>query len=241
MRKVLILALICILAYLSYDAIFNGGDLLLEAIGYQEIESANEELNMLIEQLNQKNSIEYSTKRANLDAAVQEYERIKKEYESLAAKQKQMAYESTDLYNLEFLWTELGNYARENQIVMKMNIGRSVTAMNNSEEYVICDLEFDVIGEYIKVTDFLYALEDDDRFAFEISEFSMVKANVSETSKLFPTDTPSNIINGAVNAKFKVNGLPVYASTVSAFTTDSTQEKNDDGMNGNGSVTPATP
>ena len=96
MRKVLILALICILAYLSYDAIFNGGDLLLEAIGYQEIESANEELNMLIEQLNQKNSIEYSTKRANLDTAVQEYERIKKEYESLAAKQKQMAYESTD-------------------------------------------------------------------------------------------------------------------------------------------------
>ena len=126
---------------------------------------------------------------------------------------------------------------------MKMNIGRSVTAMNNSEEYIICDLEFDVIGEYIKVTDFLYALEDDDRFAFEISEFSMVKANISETSKLFPTDTPSNIINGAVNAKFKVNGLPVNASTVSTFTTDSTQEKNDDGMNGNGfgSVTPATP
>lgn len=247
MRKVLILALICLLSYLAYDAVINGGDLLLEAKGYQEIEEANTELDMLIEQLNQKNSIEYSTKRDALNVAVQDYERIKAEYEDLASTQKQMAYESTDLYDLEFLWTELGNYARENQVIMKMNIGKSTTAMTDSAEYVICDLDFDVIGGYIKVTDFLYALEDDDRFAFEICEFSMVKANSSDASQLFPSNTPTDVIQGAVNAKFKVKGLPVNASTVSTFATDETQESTDAGMGTMGagtgfeSVTPVTP
>ena len=247
MRKVGILIIICLLVYLSYDAVYNGNGF-LKPVSYTQIQTANKELDMLIATLNQKNTTEYSASKAELESSVQTYESTRTQYESLAETQKQMAYESTDLYDLEFLWTELGNYARENQVVMKMNIGKSTTAMTDSAEYVICDLDFDVIGGYIKVTDFLYALEDDDRFAFEICEFSMVKANSSDASQLFPSNTPTDVIQGAVNAKFKVKGLPVNASTVSSFTTEESGEESAESgdmynsmPSGTGSVTPAIP
>ena len=159
-----------------------------------------------------------------------------------------MAYETTDLYDLEFLWTELGNYSRKNTVAMKMNIARSTTSYSESEEYIICDLDFDVIGGYINVTDFIYDLEDDDRFGFEICEFSMVKANSSDASSLLPNNTPSDMVEGAVIANFKVKGLPVNASTVSSFTTEESGEESAESgdmynsmPSGTGSVTPAIP
>lgn len=247
MRKVGILIIICLLVYLSYDAVWNGNGV-LNPKSYKDIQAANDELDMLIDALNQKNTTEYAAKKADLERAVQDYEATRAQYESLAETQKQMAYESTDLYDLEFLWTELGNYSRKNTVAMKMNISKSTTSYSESEEYIICDLDFDIIGGYINVTDFIYDIEDDDRFGFEICEFSMVKANSSDASGLLPQNTPQEMVEGAVNAKFKVKGLPVNSSTVSTFSseeTESTETGYDDGYSsmpsGAGSVTPAVP
>ena len=247
MRKVGILIIICLLVYLSYEAVYNGNGF-LKPVSYTQIQTANKELDMLIATLNQKNTTEYSASKADLESSVQTYESTRTQYESLAETQKQMAYESTDLYDLEFLWTELGNYSRKNTVAMKMNIARSTTSYSESEEYIICDLDFDVIGGYINVTDFIYDLEDDDRFGFEICEFSMVKANSSDASSLLPNNTPSEMVEGAVNAKFKFKGLPVNASTVSSFTTEESGEESAESgdmynsmPSGTGSVTPAIP
>ena len=248
MRKVAILIIICLLLYLSYDAVWNGSGFILNPVSYLDIQKANDELDILIDTLNQKNTTEYATKKAELEKSVQSYESIRTQYESLAETQKQMAYESTDLYDLEFLWTELGNYSKKNTVAMKMNISKSTTSYSESEEYIICDLDFDIIGGYINVTDFIYDLEDDDRFGFEICEFSMIKANSSDASSLLPLNTPSEMVEGAVNAKFKVKGLPVNSSTVSTFTSNESEETSTgyDDMyssmpSGAGSVTPAIP
>lgn len=247
MRKVGILIIICLLVYLSYDAIYNGNGF-LKPVSYTDIQTANKELDMLITTLNQKNTTEYSASKANLASAVQTYESTRSQYEALAETQKQMAYESTDLYDLEFLWTEIGNYSRKNTVAMKMNIAKSTTSYSESEEYIICDLDFDLVGGYINVTDFIYDIEDDDRFGFEICEFSMVKADSSTASSLLPNNTPTEMVEGAVNAKFKVKGLPVNASTVSTFTSEENEGNSTEGgdmfssmPNGSGSVTPAMP
>lgn len=247
MRKVGILIIICLLVYLSYDAIYNGNGF-LKPVSYTDIQTANKELDMLITTLNQKNTTEYSASKANLASAVQTYESTRSQYEALAETQKQMAYESTDLYDLEFLWTEIGNYSRKNTVAMKMNIAKSTTSYSESEEYIICDLDFDLVGGYINVTDFIYDIEDDDRFGFEICEFSMVKADSSTASSLLPNNTPTEMVEGAVNAKFKVKGLPVNASTVSTFTSEENEENSTEGgdmfssmPNGSSSVTPAMP
>ena len=64
MRKVGILIIICLLVYLSYDAVYNGKGF-LKPVSYTQIQTANKELDMLIATLNQKNTTEYSSSKAN--------------------------------------------------------------------------------------------------------------------------------------------------------------------------------
>ena len=216
MRKVGILIIICLLVYLSYDAIYNGNGF-LKPVSYTDIQTANKELDMLITTLNQKNTTEYSASKADLESSVQTYESTRTQYESLAETQKQMAYESTDLYDLEFLWTEIGNYSRKNTVAMKMNIAKSTTSYSESEEYIICDLDFDLVGGYINVTDFIYDMEDDDRFELEISEFTMKRPDEEDNIRdLYPEDTPEEVLDKVVKSTFKIKSLPINASSISS-------------------------
>lgn len=223
MRKLIISIVLALLIYLSYDAVANGNGI-FAVKSYEELVDANKELNIMINTLNSKNTSEYAAKKAALTSAVQEYESKKEEYETLAAEQKQMAYDSTDLYDIDFLWTKIGNYATNNSVVLQFDVVKSTVATTESNEYTVCDLEFVAIGDYINVTDFIYDIEDDDRFKFEICEFSMVKPEVEKITDLFPEDTPKEILEQKVKATFKVKNLPVNASSISSVNQAEIQE-----------------
>ena len=215
MRRLIIVVVLVLLCYLTYETAWLGEGM-LKAPTYQELIKQKGDLDLSINTLDMLNKNMYTQKKKDLSAAVELYEKTKGEYEDLAAEQKQLAYDSTDLYDIEFLWTQIGNYATDHSVVLQFDVLKSIAASTESTEYTICDLEFTAIGEYIGVTDFIYDIEDDDRFKFEITEFTMVRPEVEEIVDLFPEDTPEEILERKVKGTFKVKNLPVNASTISS-------------------------
>ena len=222
MRKIVMSLILLVLVYLIYDAVALGTEILMfKPATYEKLMEEKEAMDSSIETLNRKNTSEYSSAQMSLDEAVRTYEEKRDEYESLASEQKELAYESTDLYDIEFLLTELGNYSKDNSVVIQFNVVKTKGIVEQSDEYKICDLEFTVIGDYTAITDFIYVLEDDDRFAFEISNFKLVEPSSNLTSAL-PSDIPSDLRDNQLEATFVVKSLPINASTISA-TYDETQ------------------
>lgn len=217
MRKIIMSLILLLLAYLIYDAVMVGtGLLVLKPAPYEELMKQKKDMDSYVETLNRKNTSDYATAEVELNDAVQTYEEKRNEYESLASEQKELAYESTDLYDIEFLWTELGNYSRDNSVVIQFNVVKTSGVVEQSDEYKICDLEFTVIGDYTAITDFIYVLEDDDRFAFEISKFKLSEPESGGLTAALPSDIPSDLRDNQLQATFVVKSLPINASTISA-------------------------
>ena len=119
----------------------------------------------------------------------------------------------------------MGNYATEEGVILQFDVTKSASVgsskSSSSQDYIFCDLNFTVTGEYIPVTDFIYDIEDDDRFKFEITSFAMTKPKIEEVVPLYPENTPEDVLKQKVKATFKVKSLPINADTLT--TTSSSQ------------------
>ncbi len=104
-------------------------------------------------------------------------------------------YNAMDLYDVDFLWTTIGNYATEKGITLQFDVSKSPTATAISSEYVMCNLNFTVTGEYIDITDFIYSIENDDKLNFEISNFLMEKGGENLQATFVIKDVPINSKN----------------------------------------------
>lgn len=216
MRKLIISIVLVLLIYMCYDAVYVGNSYLGSA-GYTTLQSERKSLDLAQQTLDFKNNQEFTAKKMDLNSAVELYNSTKTEYETLAAEQKQQAYNSTDLYDIDFLWTQIGNYATNNGIILKFDVVKSITTVTESTEYTVCDLEFMAIGNYIGVTDFIYDIEDDDRFELEISEFTMKRPDEEDDIRdLYPENTPEEVLDKVVKSTFKIKNLPINASSISS-------------------------
>lgn len=216
MRKLIISIVLVLLIYMCYDAVYVGNSYLGSA-GYTTLQAEKKSLDLAQQTLDFKNNQEFTAKKIDLNSAVELYNSTKTEYETLAAEQKQQAYNSTDLYDIDFLWTQIGNYATNNGIILKFDVVKSISTATESTEYTVCDLEFMAIGNYIGVTDFIYDIEDDDRFELEISEFTMKRPDEEDDIRdLYPENTPEEVLDKVVKSTFKIKNLPINASSISS-------------------------
>ena len=123
-----------------------------------------------------------------IDNHINSDKQTKKDYEDMVSRLPSQAADNLlaieendlkDIYNVDFLWTIVGNYATEEGIDLKFDIIKNTTSTaalkNTSSKYIVCDLQFFITGKYINLTDFIYDLEDDDRLNFEINDFEMQK------------------------------------------------------------------
>lgn len=216
MRKLIISIVLVLLIYMCYDAVYVGNSYLGSA-GYTTLQSERKSLDLAQQTLDFKNNQEFTAKKVDLNSAVELYNSTKTAYEKLAEEQKQQAYNSTDLYDIDFLWTQIGNYATNNGIILKFDVVKSISTVTESTEYTVCDLEFMAIGNYIAVTDFIYDIEDDDRFELEISEFAMKRPDEEDDIReLYPEDTPEEVLDKVVKSTFKIKNLPINASSITS-------------------------
>ena len=96
-------------------------------------------------------------------------------------------------YSIEFLWTKIGNHATSQGVNLKFEIVSSTTGANN-----VNDINFTVQGTYIGITNFIYAIENDEELNFRIQNF-----------KLLPHD--GNVLQGT----FTVRNISIQGNTSS--------------------------
>ena len=71
-------------------------------------------------------------------------------------------------YEIEYLWTKIGNHAKSEGAVIKIDVAKGTNTTKNTY-----NLEFTVNGTYIAITDFISDIENDSSLGFKIEEFEM--------------------------------------------------------------------
>jgi len=200
MRKYVLALVLVILAIIFFSIMIFGvkiGNLKINS--YKEIQTASFEKKKILSELNYKNLTEYAAKKNALNLAVQAYKEQKAQYDLLVSEgqipDSDVMYDSMELYDVDFLWTTIGNYATEKGVTLQFDVVQSSTAASVSSEYVICDLNFTITGEYIAITDFIYSLENDDKLNFEISNFMMEKGGENLQATFIVKEVPVNSKN----------------------------------------------
>ena len=210
MKKILILILIILLGVMCYNTITDG----LQIAGFSimsigEIKQENENLDKIIEETKNKEETEYPAKLNEIKTVAKELQTKKTKYEELkqySSEQELLNAGQSERYNVEVLWTKIGNYATENGVIPKMEILSSSTSTPNAN-----DLKITVTGNYIAITDFVRDIEDDAKLGFTIEEFELVPVTSGDGSNL--------------QATFKVRDIFINQDTI---TTTNTQSYNND-------------
>ncbi len=210
MKKILILILIILLGVMCYNTITDG----LQIAGFSimsigEIKQENENLDKTIEEAKNKEETEYPAKLNEINTVAKELQTKKTKYEELkqySSEQELLNAGQSERYNVEVLWTKIGNYATENAVIPKMEILSSSTSTPNAN-----DLKITVTGNYIAITDFVRDIEEDAKLGFTIEEFELVPVTSGDGSNL--------------QATFKVRDIFINQDTI---TTTNTQSYNND-------------
>ena len=233
MRRLLLLSLVILLGFFCYICISEGfqNDLLgLDIASYSTIEETSEKMTKEQAAYNKKNEETYGSAETQLSVAIKKYENTKKEYKDLietlgieedSAEESNIIESTRKAYGIDFLLATIGDYATKEGI-QKLDLdfveSSSVRAPANAG-YVLSDLKFTVVGEYTLIAKFLYDLEDDDRLAYEIRDFNMVKNK----------------------ATFTVYSIPIESASLSGFSSTSSGTTNNSGTANSGTTNTATP
>lgn len=198
MRKLVILLLCVAVAFCAYQVVAEGFSIgaNFSVPNYKQVSSSSREIDTLISQIANINDIQLGQSKSSLASAVKTYKDTKEEYEALAetlnTAGEDLDISLVDTYDVDFLWTSIGNYGTEEGIKLKFNIVKSASALLENPAYTMCDLKFTVSGDYIPITDFIYDLEDDNKLGFEISDFFLAKGGDNLQATFTVKNVPIN-------------------------------------------------
>ena len=202
MRKIILAIILIISCVICFGVICYGFEIgPVKVNGYSTVASLSAKKTELLAKLNEKNVTEFNAKKDNLQKVVDDYNTKKAEYDRLVQEGKidnNSIHNTLDLYEIDYLWTKIGNYATKEEVELQIDLTKSATSTSISTEYIMCDLTFNVTGEYIAITDFLFDLEGDDSLRFEINDFVMQKGGQN------------------LQATFIVKNVPIDSKTLSS-------------------------
>ena len=174
MRRFLILILSVILIVLAYFMVMDGVSIgNFKILSWEELVENNNQLDRNIENLERLSSVTFPNEKKNLNDSYKQLTIRKNEYADLVlySSENEIAKANqTEIYETEFLWTKLGNYATKNNgIDMKIDVVKGSSGQDN--QY---NLNFTLIGQYAYISDFLSAVENDAKLGFRIDKFLIV-------------------------------------------------------------------
>ena len=225
MRKVLIAALIILLLLLGGYLVLNKLEIgSLEILGVRDIKSESEKLDSKIQEASKLSSTDYQTELSNLNSSLKTLQKEKQSYEDLVALSNNDDVDAAtkfEKYEIEYIWTKIGNHATAEGVIMKLEVTRG-----SSNTQGLYDLKFTVTGNYIGISDFIYDIENDDSLGFKIENFKIVPGE--NTDNLVATfackDISINIDETAISAQNYTNtdNAPNSGNTNSTNTTGNT-------------------
>lgn len=193
MKRILIIILLVLTILFGRSVIINGfsGPFDLKINSYGEVGKKSEDLALEIADYNRNNDTLFQSALDQLDTAIDAYEKNKVAYEELVEELSDDEQGTEDKvlsamsgYEIAFLWTEIGNYAREEGLVINLKVKTTgATALTESLGYGLYTLDFTIeSGSYVGISDFLYKLEEDDRLGFEIRNYYMTSGSTATFS-----------------------------------------------------------
>lgn len=173
MRKVLIIVIILLLVALGYTMSFNGLKIgKFQIWSVKELSESSKSIDTKIEEINSLIDVQYPKKISDLKSASNNMKTAKEEYlnyTNLSSDEQILRAMQEESYSIEFLWTKIGNHATSEGVNLKFEIVSSSTGGNN-----VNDINFTVQGTYIGITNFIYAIENDQDLNFRIQNFKLV-------------------------------------------------------------------
>lgn len=250
-RKMLLACLmVAILAGLVYT-VWEGFELNgFEVLGYQAIEKKSDELDQAIDEYNIKNENSIPSKQNILSTNIEEYYVQKAKYEeTLKEKQAQLlSINEADYYDLDFIWTKVGNYARNNHLDIELNVTKN--SLDQAEmKYVISDLNFTAqafinlngysYDPFKNTADFINDLEEDARLEFEIRDLNMVKDEIKVIVNR-GTEQEDEVETYVVKTTFTVYNVPLNKDTLTVLTSKDVTQSESLTQEGKGDVVKVT-
>ena len=220
MRKILFSLLIVLLLILTGFVISNGKPFQNTVWGVSQIQAEDEEINKLNENLGNLINYTYPEAVTNLKNSSENLQQTKKKYEDEALMLAESGYSAqSEEYKIEFLWIKIQNYAKDNNVVMKMEVANSSTSG-------LYDLNFTFSGRYADVAQVIYSIENDSKLGFKIQNFSMVS---------IASESTDNLVQGSFSCKeirIELKSIEQSASSANSNTpnqpADSTQPETTD-------------
>ncbi|MBP3831980.1 MAG: hypothetical protein ILA02_06375 [Clostridia bacterium] len=168
MRKILFILALIILLIFTGVVIYKGTNFgRFKVWGITQIIEKNDEIDSENAQLSSLVSVTYPSTLTKLSNSSEKLQQTKKEYEEQSVMLSDSNYYmQTEKYKLDFLWTRIGNHAKDNKVEIKIDV-------TNGTANGIYNLNFTVVGKYANTTSFIYAIEGDSRLGFKIENFSM--------------------------------------------------------------------
>ncbi len=210
MKKILIAILIILLIMLATYTIIDGIQIgNFEVLSYAKIMEHNDELEAKITEAATLTSVTFPEKLQALTAASSQLVTTREQY------QDKIAYSSEEdvrrakeikNYNVEFLFTRLGNYAKQHGL--NMDLAPQTTSATG-----VYDLKFILRGKYSSISEFIRSIENDTNLNFKIENF-----------KLTP-DTSNQILKAEfVVSELKLNVDSGIVTTITESTTQNTTQ-----------------
>ena len=213
MRKILISILVCLLLIGSAFFMVNG----ISKVNIKGIKGLSEkkgQIEQKISDLSNVISVTYANTESNLKRTANTLQDSKTEYENQAALSNSLSpsYASQlETYDIDYLWTKLGNYARDEKVVIKIDLVASGTSTN------LYNLNFTTTGDYVNITNFIYEIENDSKLGFKIDEFKMNSSGDTLTATFSCKEVPIKV--GSIDQATSSNQ---GGTTQSGSTTDTT-------------------
>ena len=218
MKKILISVLMGLLVILTFLTIFKGLSFAgIEIPGINQIKSKSAELDAGISEATILASADYDQALKNMESDIKKLEEEKKNYNDLVTISTGEQVQSANQYQkyeIEYLWTIIGNHATSEGVVLKMDLLSGI----GENHY---NLNFTVTGSYIGIIDFVSDIENDTVLGFKIENFALNPG--SSTSDLKATFTCKDVVITDIS---KGNAVPqtntTNSNTTNANTTNTT-------------------
>ncbi len=223
MRKILIIVLIVLLLVTGYFMIFNGLNIMgIEILSVFGIKDRSDTLDRELQEVSALTSVDRPKAMADLNDSAKQLVIAKEEYNDkiLYSTEEEIEQATQGIqFEMEYLWTKIGNHATKNGIVLKMEVKQSTFGVKN--QY---DLHFSATGSYVSISEFIAALENDSSLNFKI-----------ENTKVQPFE--GNTEN--LQAEFDVKEVSIridqitspHANTAEDMTTSNNQKQSQEGGN----------
>lgn len=191
MRKILIGIIVILLIVLGVMAVTKGINIgILEVASIQQLSEKNDTIDSKIEEINTLIDTEYPKKLTELNTASKKMQDAKEEYlkySTISTSDEILSAMQGKVYKIEFLWTKLGQHVRNEGVVLDFKIVDSSIGESKAS-----DLEFTVTGTYSRITNFIFALENDADLDFRIDNFKLLPG--SSDVMLTATFTVRNVV-----------------------------------------------